>query len=341
MLAMARFLGEISFGIVAKNAVSVYNHTSRTSNQAVTKLQFRIQLYCNVMKGPRMHFTTIFIWFMLYSILGWIFETIYCSIKGLKWDNRGMLIGPYCPIYGIGAVADVLLCGNMDSAPAIFFSCMLGSAVMEYTTSYVTEHLFHAVWWDYSRLPFNLNGRICLGCSLGFGVAGLAVHYGIHPVIICITEPIPLDAQEAISPLLMFVFAADCALTADSLAAINVKLAATLTAIDSQIAEKYDNFIANTRQNLSEGLGTLKEKLTPESTGDASSKTGSKAFILITMEEYRERRTHEEVKKTLSTMSWAQIRALRSTVSFRRSRYSEIGSKMKHALSFHKKKDDN
>lgn len=257
-----------------------------------------------------MHITTIFIWFILYSILGWGFETIYCSIKGLKWDNRGMLIGPYCPIYGVGAVADVLLCGNMENAAAIFFSCMLGSAIMEYTTSYATEHLFHAVWWDYSRLPFNLNGRICLGCSLGFGVAGLAVRFGFHPYIVRITEPIPLNVQEAISLLLMFVFAADCALTADSLAAINTKLEATLTAIDSQIAEKYDNFIANTKQ------------------------------LVISMEEYRERRTHEEVKKTISTMNWAQIRALRSSVSFRRTIYSEIGSKMKNALSFRKKKAD-
>ena len=56
-----------------------------------------------------MHFTTIFIWFVLYSILGWIYETIFCSVKTLKWDNRGMLIGPYCPIYGVGAVLDVLV----------------------------------------------------------------------------------------------------------------------------------------------------------------------------------------------------------------------------------------
>lgn len=266
-----------------------------------------------------MHVTTIFIWFMLYSIIGWVFETIYCSIKGLKWDNRGMLIGPYCPIYGVGAVADVLLCSDLESAAAVFIWCMIGSAVMEYTTSYVTEHLFHAVWWDYSKLPFNLNGRICLGCSLGFGVAGLVVRYGLHPYMIRITELIPFHVQEAISLFFMAVFAADCALTADSLAAINTKLEATLKAIDAQIAEKYDSFIANTKQNLSEGLGTLKEKLS--------------------MEEYRERRTLEEVKKTISTMSWAQVRTLRSTVSFRRTTYSDIGSKMKHALSFRKKKD--
>lgn len=264
-----------------------------------------------------MHITTLFLWFILYSILGWIYETAYCSLKILKWDNRGMLIGPYCPIYGVGAVLDVLLCGGLGSKVAVFFACMIGSAVLEYTTSYATERLFHAVWWDYSKIPFNIRGRICLPCSLSFGDAGLIVLYGLHPYISGITNAIPLTVQEPLALFFMAVFAADCALTADSLVALNVKLDAALKAIDSQISEKYDAFIENARQNLSGGLETLKEK--------------------ISLEEFRDRKMGEESKKALSTMNWTQIRALRSSVSFRRANYSELGSKMKHALSFRKK----
>lgn len=264
-----------------------------------------------------MHITTLFLWFILYSILGWIYETAYCSLKILKWDNRGMLIGPYCPIYGVGAVLDVLLCGGLGSKGAVFFACMIGSAILEYSTSYATERLFHAVWWDYSKIPFNIRGRICLPCSLGFGVAGLIVLYGLHPYISGITNAIPLTVQEPLALFFMAVFAADCALTADSLVALNVKLDAALKAIDSQISEKYDAFIENARQNLSGGLETLKEK--------------------ISLEEFRDRKMGEESKKALSTMNWTQIRALRSSVSFRRANYSELGSKMKHALSFRKK----
>lgn len=267
-----------------------------------------------------MHITTIFIWFMLYSILGWIYETIFCSVKTLKWDNRGMLIGPYCPIYGVGAVLDVLVCGGLPNYSAVFLTCMLGSAVLEYSTSYATEKLFHAVWWDYSNLPLNIKGRICLPCSLGFGAAGLIVLYGIHPYIERITDSVPLCWQEPSALLLMAVFAADCALTADSLIALNVKLEATLNAIDSQISEKYDAFIETTKQNLSEGLETLKEK--------------------VSLEEFRERRMMEELKNTLSTMNWNQTRALRSSVSFRQTRYSELGSKMKkHLPAFRRKKN--
>lgn len=265
-----------------------------------------------------MHISTLFIWFILYSIIGWIYETVFCSIKKLKWDNRGMLIGPYCPIYGVGAVLDVLLCTGLPNARAVFLACMLGSAILEYVTSYVTERLFHAVWWDYSRIPFNLNGRICLSCSVGFGFAGWIVLYGLHPYISRLTAPLPLDLQELAALLLMAVFAADCTLTADSLAQINVKLEATLHAIDSQISEKYDTFIENTKQNISEGLDTLKNK--------------------ISLEEYRERRTSEEVDKTLRNMNWIQTRLLSTSVSFRHVSYSEIGSRMKHTLSFGKKK---
>lgn len=264
-----------------------------------------------------MHIVTLFIWFILYSVIGWVYETAYCSIKGLKWDNRGILIGPYCPIYGVGAVLDILLCSKLGSAATVFFACMIGSAVLEYTTSYILERMFHAVWWDYSRLPFNLNGRICLSCSLGFGFAGWIVLYGLHPYISRLTTLLTLDFQELLALLFMAVFAADCALTADSLAQINVKLEATLHAIDLQISERYDTFIENTKHNISEGFDTIKGKLT--------------------FDEYREHRTMEEVKKTLLTMNWSQTRALRSLVSFRRVSYSDIGSRMKHTLSFMKK----
>lgn len=264
-----------------------------------------------------MHITTLFIWFILYSIAGWLYETVFCSIKKLEWDNRGMLIGPYCPIYGVGAVLDVLLCSNLPNAASVFFACMAGSAVLEYATSFATEHLFHAVWWDYSRIPFNINGRVCLSCSIGFGFAGIIVLYGIHPYMVRLTSPLPGVIQETAALLFMAVFAADCALTADSLAQINVKLEATVNAIDTQIAEKYHTFIENTKQNLTESLDTLKGK--------------------ISLEEYREHRTKEEVGKTISSMNWIQTRLLRTSVSFRHSSYSEIGSRMKSALSFYKK----
>lgn len=266
-----------------------------------------------------MHITTLFIWFVLYSVLGWIYETIYCSIKSLKWDNRGMLIGPYCPIYGVGAVLDIVLCGNMDSRWSVFFACMLGSFILEYGTSYATERIFHAVWWDYSNIPFNLHGRVCLSCTLCFGVAGVLVLYVIQPYMAMFTDLIPLYWQELVALLLMAVFAADCAWSADILISLNEKLETVRTEIDSHIAEKYDSFIENTKQNLTDGVSALKEKMS--------------------LEEFRENRIWEELKKAKSTMSRGQLRALRTSVSFRRASYSDLGNKMRHFISARRKKE--
>lgn len=266
-----------------------------------------------------MHITTLFLWFMLYSVLGWIFETAYCSVKSLKWDNRGMLIGPYCPIYGVGAVLDVLLCSGLSSRWSVFFACMLGSVVLEYATSYATERIFHAVWWDYSNLPFNLHGRVCLSCTVSFGVAGIVVLYGLHPHASGLTGAIPLIWQEAAALALMAVFAADCAWTADSLIALNSKLELARKEIDLHISEKYDALIESTKQNLADGVSTIKER--------------------ISLEEFRENKIWEELKKVKATMSWSQMRALRSSVSFRRASYSDLGNKMRHAFFRYRNKD--
>lgn len=283
-----------------------------------------------------MHFTTLFIWFILYSILGWVYETIYCSIKDLHWDNRGMLFGPYCPIYGVGAVADILLCSHFDSPVVVFFCCMLGSAILEYVTSYVTEKLFHAVWWDYSNLPLNLHGRICLGCSLGFGAAGLIILYGIHPFVASMTQRIPLNIQELLSLCLMAVFAADCAWTVDSLATINKKLEETTSAIDNQISEKYDNLIANTKLKWEENLDKLKKSVaSKKSVGEEPA--AQEKWHILSLEQFREQRTHEEIKKTISSMSHGQKRLLRSVASFRQAHYGKTGNRMKHILLLHKK----
>ncbi|MBR2779289.1 MAG: putative ABC transporter permease [Firmicutes bacterium] len=128
------------------------------------------------------------IYFLIFSFIGWIYECVYCSINEGRFQNRGFLYGPVCPIYGFGAVSAMILydlAGSdyMAELPwwEIFLVCMAGSAVLEYITSYVLEMRFHAVWWDYSHMPLNLHGRICLPASLLFGVMGLALVKGLFP----------------------------------------------------------------------------------------------------------------------------------------------------------------
>lgn len=124
------------------------------------------------------------LYFFIYSVLGWVCETIYCSVGSRKLVARGFLYGPYCPIYGFGAL---ILLGALqplhDYPVLIFFVGMLACSVLEYFTSWLMEKLFHMRWWDYSKRKFNLNGRVCLLNSTLFGIGGMILVYVVHPVI--------------------------------------------------------------------------------------------------------------------------------------------------------------
>ena len=96
------------------------------------------------------------------SILGWCIEVCCKLIQYHRFINRGFLVGPWCPIYGFGTVfISVLLTRYSEDPFAVFGLAILICGVLEYTTSYMMEKIFHARWWDYSTKKFNLNGRIC------------------------------------------------------------------------------------------------------------------------------------------------------------------------------------
>lgn len=127
----------------------------------------------------------LFILFMIYSFIGWIMEMIDQSIKEKKVINRGFLIGPYCPIYGFGAILMILLLDRyIDQPITLFFMSIIIFSILEYTTSYIMEKLFKARWWDYSNNKFNINGRVCLETMVPFGFAGLIAMYIVNPFFV-------------------------------------------------------------------------------------------------------------------------------------------------------------
>lgn len=125
-----------------------------------------------------------FIYFIIYSFIGWLMEVICKFFEYKRYINRGFLIGPICPIYGYGVLLIILLIGRDTSdVLAVFLKSILVCSILEYSTSFFMEKLFHARWWDYSSKRFNINGRICLETMLPFGILGTTVIYLIHPVI--------------------------------------------------------------------------------------------------------------------------------------------------------------
>ena len=94
-------------------------------------------------------FRNLFLLFITYSIIGWIIEIIHIYLHTKKMANRGFLIGPYCPIYGIGTVIMTYIFNNSsDDLFGIFAKSMIICALLEYTTSYILEKIFNKRWWD-------------------------------------------------------------------------------------------------------------------------------------------------------------------------------------------------
>ena len=187
----------------------------------------------------------VFAWFVIYSMVGWIWESTYCTIVEHRWQNRGFLYGPVCPIYGTGIVGVMLLWhhtlqnGHTLTWYQVFLTVMIGSAILEYTTHWALEKLFHAYWWDYSNMPLNINGRICLPASIFFGLGGLLVVYVLYePTVRIIAQMDPL-ATEALALVLMAIMAADTAITAASLASI----AHAASAINTSVNDHMDRFV--------------------------------------------------------------------------------------------------
>lgn len=123
-----------------------------------------------------------FLLFIIYSIMGWIMEVLCSLFYRKKFVNRGFLIGPYCPIYGSGAILITLLLKKYFNDPiTLFIMAILLCGVLEYLTSYGMEKIFHLRWWDYSKKKFNLNGRVCLDTIIPFGILGVIIMYATNP----------------------------------------------------------------------------------------------------------------------------------------------------------------
>ena len=150
------------------------------------------------------------LFFFLYCFLGWVWESCYVSAKQRQWVNRGFLHGPMLPIYGFGAV--IILWATLpvrQSLPLIFLLGMLTATALEYVTGAAMEALFKVRYWDYSQQPFNLNGHICLTCSLAWGAFSILLVRFLHPPVEELVLRLPAFLVDPLAFLLTVVFTVD------------------------------------------------------------------------------------------------------------------------------------
>lgn len=153
---------------------------------------------------------TYFMLFIIYAVAGWICEVILQLIQKHKLADRGFLIGPYCPIYGCGAVLITCCLTPFNEHPiGLFVLAMVLCGSLEYATSFIMEKAFNARWWDYSNMRFNINGRICLETLVPFGIAGLLIIYVFNPFLLSILQGIQENTLNIISIVIAIIFAVD------------------------------------------------------------------------------------------------------------------------------------
>ena len=129
-------------------------------------------------------FLEILTFFIVYSFLGWVMESIFRSMCEKKIINTGFLRGPFCPIYGIGSIIMITLLSRFEDAPVVLFLIsFIILTLWEYIVGVMLEKLFKTKYWDYSDHKFNYKGRICLTNSLAWGVLGVLFTKYIHPFV--------------------------------------------------------------------------------------------------------------------------------------------------------------
>ena len=157
----------------------------------------------------------IFIFFAC-AFIGWLWEVALYFFRTGTFINRGVLHGPWLPIYGCGGLGIALFLQHFTKHPAAVFTLSaLGCGTLEYFTGWYLETFKHLKWWDYSTEFLNLHGRICFGSVFAFGICGLIITYLIYPNLIKLFDHFRLQPRKIACLLLIGVFLADFIYSSD------------------------------------------------------------------------------------------------------------------------------
>ena len=248
--------------------------------------------------------------FIIYAFLGWCSEVAFAAVNKGKFVNRGFLNGPVCPIYGVGMLIVVLCLWNLRDRPLLLF---LGSALLttalEFVTGFVLERFFHDKWWDYSDMPFNIKGYVCLKFTILWGLAASFIIGAIHRFIYMLIEKTPFVLGAILLAVFSAAFIADFIVTLTALVKLPKKLKAmaeaerALRAVSDKIGD-----------NISDTTIAAKEK------GEALAEENKPRLEELKAE-------YEKKKKELSAMlerNFVQRRIFKAFPNLKNGRYKAI-----------------
>lgn len=162
------------------------------------------------------------IYFIMYAMIGWIYE-VFLEVVVYRWgfSNRGVLFGPWLPVYGFGALLFIFLIypiiknkkypKKLLYIPIVFLGCMFTATLLELITSYICEFFMGSwPWQTYADYKINFEARIALSPSIRFGLGGLFFLYVLQPLFERITNKLGEDKAKVLSIIIIFILIIDC-----------------------------------------------------------------------------------------------------------------------------------
>lgn len=252
-------------------------------------------------------FSDWLIFFYLYCFLGWVWETCYVSVKKGQWVNRGFMHGPFLPIYGSGAIVVLIFTlPYRTNAVAVFFMGMISATILEYFTGVAMEKLFHVRYWDYTGKPLNLNGHICAGSSLAWGVFSVILTLYGHTPVERFVLGMNINALEFAAFALTSYISIDMALSVRE--AINLRellegleqSSEEFRHLQKQVEVLYAFYGQNVKERSEAGLKKINSAL-----GTVSKGAPAKAAIMEKLENRKKRREYAGIRSILRRNPYA------------------------------------
>ena len=188
-------------------------------------------------------------YFILYSFIGWVLESVYKSVGQKKLINSGFLIGPICPIYGFGAIIMLLCLESLKDNPILLFiAAFFILSIWEYIVGVILEKLFKTRYWDYSHLKFNIKGRVCLKNSLYWGILGLVFICFVHPFVETYILKIPFAILLYANILIAVWLMADIVISVQTIVSFETAVN-KINEIGDTIKEKLEEAKKNAQEN--------------------------------------------------------------------------------------------
>ena len=182
----------------------------------------------------------LLLYFFVYGFLGWCSEVGFAAVKERRFVNRGFLNGPICPIYGVGvSIVVAFLTPIKSNLVLLYITSVILVTLLEGVTGWAMDKIFHNKWWDYSDMPLNIGGYVCLTFSLVWGVACVVIMDFIHPFIHYLLTFIPHTLGIVLIVLLGITMFTDLYVTASAIFKFNKRLA-SMEKIASELHEISD-----------------------------------------------------------------------------------------------------